>query len=333
MKVVVSGITPVGCTAAALLADAGENVFLTGRPEKIERVKGKKLTVRQVWDGRVISADVPVALHPPFVPDVLIFANRVQDTLSSAEMLLPYAGEATVATIQYGTKTEQIVASVFPRDRIVTCVLTLGANCYVPGEVTLNFKGFMVVGRAYDAPGWREEQVLELMSNVFNTRRGNKIAHFNCTRLLLNLPYCIPGIIGEKVQKAFLDPGVAAVAVLLLKEGMDIIKRDVHIEALPDFDEDRLNELVNSPLPEAAAKFMQVVASLSQVPCEGPVLGSIERGELSEVDYQNGEMVNIARAMGRGAPLNSLMVRLVHEVEESGRFIPKDDFLNYVKNV
>jgi 2-dehydropantoate 2-reductase len=333
MKVVVSGITPVGCTAAALLADAGEDVFLTGRAEKIERVKGKKLTVRQVWDGQVISADVPVALHPPFVPDVLIFANRVQDTLSSAEMLLPYAGEATVATIQYGTKTEQIVASVFPRDRIVTCVLTLGANCYVPGEVTLNFKGFMVVGRAYDAPGWREDQVLELMSNVFNTRRGTKIAHFNCTRLLLNLPYCIPGIIGEKVQKAFLDPDVAAVAVLLLKEGMDIIKRDVHIEALPDFDEDRLNELVNSPLPEAAAKFMQAVASLSQVPCEGPVLGSIERGELSEVDYQNGEMVNIARAMGREAPFNSLMVRLVHEVEKSGRFIPKDDFLNYVKKI
>jgi 2-dehydropantoate 2-reductase len=333
MKVAVSGITPVGCTTAALLAAAGEDVFLTGRAEKIEQVKGKKLTVRQVWDGQVISADVPVARHPPFVPDVLIFANRVQDTLSSAERLLPYAGEATVATIQYGTKTEQIVASVFPRDRIVTCVLTLGANCYVPGEVTLNFKGFMVVGRAYDAPGWREEQVLELMSDVFNTRRGKKIAHFNCTRLLLNLPYCIPGIIGEKVQKAFLDPGVAAVAVLLLKEGMDIIKRDVHIEALPDFDEDRLNELVNSPLPEAAAKFMQVVASLSQVPCEGPVLGSIERGELSEVDYQNGEMVNIARAMGRQAPLNSLMVRLVHEVEESGRFIPKGDFLNYVKNV
>lgn len=333
MKVAVSGITPAGCMTAALLADAGEDVCIVGTLGKIARVKGKDLTVRQVWDGKVISSDVPVSLYPPFVPDVLVFADRVQDTLAAAERLLPYAGEATLATIQYGTKTEQIVAKIFPRDRIVTCVLTFGANCATPGDVTLNFKGYMVIGRAYDAPDWREDKVMELMSGAFSTRRGKKIAHFNCTRLLLNLPYCIPGIIGEKVQKAFMDPDVSEVAVLLLKEGMDIIKKDVHIEALPDFDEDSLNELVNSPLPEAAANFMLAVASLSRVPCEGPVLGSIERGELSEVDYQNGEMVKIAKAGGREAPLNSLMVRLVHEVEERGRFIPKDDFLNCVKNL
>ncbi|MGC2424155.1 MAG: 2-dehydropantoate 2-reductase N-terminal domain-containing protein [Nitrospirota bacterium] len=333
MKVAVSGITPAGCMTATLLADAGEDVCIVGTPEKLARVAGKKLTVRQVWDGKVISSSVPVSLYPPFVPDVLVFADRVQDTLAAAERLLPYAGEATVATIQYGTKTEQIVGKIFPRDSIVTCVLTFGANCATPGDVTLNFKGYMVIGRAYDAPDWREDNVMELMSGAFSTRRGKKIAHVNCTRLLLNLPYCIPGIIGEKVQKAFLDPDVAEVAVLLLKEGMDIIKKDVHIEALPDFNEDSLNELVNSPLPEAAANFMLAVVSLSRVPCEGPVLGSIERGELSEVDYQNGEMVNIARAIGREAPLNSLMVRLVHEVERTGRFIPKDEFLSYVKKI
>lgn len=333
MKVAVSGITPAGCLAATLLADAGEDVCLLGAPEKIARVAGKAMTVRQVWDGKLISADIPVSTYPPFVPDVLVFADRVQDTLSAAKKLLPYAGEATVATIQYGTKTERIVAKIFPRDRIVTCVLTFGANCGTPGDVTLNFKGYMVIGRAYHAPAWREEKVMELMSGAFSTRLGKKIAHVNCTRLLLNLPYCIPGIIGEKMQKAFMDPDVSEVAVLLLKEGMDLIKNDVHIEALPDFDEDRFNELVNSPLPEAAANFMLAVGSLSRVPCEGPVLGSIERGELSEVDYQNGEMVNIARAMGREAPLNSLMVRLVHEVEKSGRFIPKEEFFKYIKEM
>ncbi|MHB8174015.1 MAG: ketopantoate reductase family protein, partial [Nitrospirota bacterium] len=187
MKVAVSGITPIGCTCAALLSEAGEDVCLLGSPEKLDRISGKGLTVRQAWDGKVISTDVHASLYPPFAPDVLVFADRVQDTLSAAERLLPYCREATVATIQTGTKTEQVVAHVFPRDSIITCVLTIGANCALPGEVTLNFKGYMVIGRAYDAPRWREKMVLKLMSRAFSTRLGEKIAHVNCTRLLLNL--------------------------------------------------------------------------------------------------------------------------------------------------
>ncbi len=332
MKVAISGITPPGCTIAALLAEAGEEVCLIGPPEKIERIYERILTVRQVWDGRVISVDADMAPYPTFSPDVLVFAERVQDTLSAAEKLLPYCREATVATIQEGTKTEQIVAKVFPRDNIVTCVLTLGANCAIPGEVTVNFKGYMVIGKAYDAPGWREDMVMRLMSRAFSTRLGKKIAHFNCTRLLLNLPYCIPAIIGETVQKTFTNPQMAEVAALLLKEGMTIIKKaGVHIEALPDLDEKSLHDLVDSPLPEASRKFMEAVASLSGCPCEGPVLGSLERGEPSEVDYQNGELVKIAKALGRDAPLNELMVRLVHHIEKTWRFMSKKEFLACVR--
>ncbi len=332
MKVAVSGITPPGCAIAALLSEAGEEVCLLGPPEKIERVYEKILTVRQVWDGRVISVDVDMSPYPPFAPDILVLAERVQDTLSAAERLLPYCREATVATIQEGTKTEQIVARVFPRDNIVTCVLTLGANCAVPGEVTINFKGYMVIGKAYDAPGWREDMVANLMSKAFSTRLGKKIAHFNCTRLLLNLPYCIPGIIGETVQNTFADPEMAEAAVLLLKEGMKIIRKaEVHIETLPDMDDKSLHDLIDAPLHEASRKFMEAVASLSRCPCEGPVLGSIENGETSEIDYQNGELVKIAKALGRDAPLNELMVRLVHHVEKTWRFMTKEEFLACVR--
>ncbi len=332
MKVAISGITPVGCACAALLSEAGEDVCLLGTQEKLDRISGKKLNMRQTWDGKEISTDIYASLYPPFTPEVLVFADRVPDTLPAAQRLLPCSREATVATIQTGTKTEQIVARVFPRDNIVTCVLTIGANCALPGEVTLNFKGYMVVGKAYDAPRWREDVVLELMSRAFNARLGSKIAHYNCTRLLLNLPYCIPGIIGESMQRTFLDPDIAEAAVLLLREGMKIIKKaGVHIEALPDFDEEKLNELLGLPLPEAAWKFLEAVAALSPVPCDGPILGSLERGEPSEVDYQNGELVKIAGAMGRDAPLNELMVRLVHQVEKTWRFMSKEEFLNCVR--
>lgn len=330
MKVAVIGITPIGCTIACLLKLGGTDVTIIGPADRAEMIAEMGITIRQSWDGITINAPVPSADSLDFAPDIVVFAANTQDTGPWAEKLAPYIKESTVATVQYGNKTEQIIAKALPhvRDNIVTCVLTIGAICHRPGDVTLNFKGHMVVGRAYNASEEDVELIMALMGRLFITHRGDKIAHYNCTRLLLNLPYCIPGIIGEKVQTAFMDHDIAKVAVLLLKEGTRIIKKaGVHIEPLPDFDKERLNKLLSLPLDEAAVRFGEIVMSMSRLPCEGPVLGSIEQGELSEIDYQNGEMVKIAREAGYPTPLNGLVVSLVHRVEKTRQFLPKEEFL------
>ena len=331
MKIAVIGITPVGCTVACLLQDAGYDVTIVGPPEKVRRIAETGMTVRQVWDGREIHAAVHAATSLTEKPGLLIFGERQQHTAAAAALVAPLAGDATIATVQYGTKTEQIVARVLPRDNIVTCMLTLGAACRDAGDVTLNFKGHMVIGKAYAAPGWRVEQVEGVMSKAFDTVLADKIAHYNCTRLLLNLPYCVPAIVGEKVQKAFSDLSIAKVAVMLLKEGIKVIEEaEVHIEPLPDFNESSLRSLLSVPIDEAAARFSEMMLHISKVPCQGPVLGSIEQGEQTEVDYINGELVKMADVMGYPAPLNALMVELVHRVEREKRFLGKPEFLEAV---
>lgn len=328
MDVAVIGITPVGCTIACLLAHSGYGVTIVGPSEKAWKINAAGITVRQVWDGISITSAVKAATGLTRTPGLIVFATRMQDTHAAALQAVPYAGDATIATIQYGTKPEQVVALTLPRDNIVTCVLTMGATCYSPGDVTLNFKGHMVVGRAYDTPEWRVDQVLAVMGNVFTTHKGFKIAHYNCTRLLLNLPYCIPAIIGEPVQLAFMDHDMAKVAVMLLKEGISVIEAaGVHIEPLPDFNENSLKALLAAPIEEAAVRFGEIIMKMSRIPCQGPVLGSIEQGELTEIDYINGEVAKIAQVFGMPTPLNSLMVSLVHTVEREGRFLSKAAFM------
>lgn len=334
MDIAVYGITPVGCTISALLSRAGHDVTIIGPEDKALKISSGGITVRQVWDGSTITAPVRARTGLDHATELIVFATRMPDARAAALDASAHAGDATIATIQYGTKPEQVVSKALPRDNIVTCVLTLGATCYSPGDVTLNFKGHMVVGKAYDAPEARVDSVLAVMGGAFTVHKGFKIAHYNCTRLLLNLPYCIPGIIGEKVQKAFGDPAVAEVAVLLLKEGIAVIEEaGVHIEPLPDFNESSLKALLASPMDEAAVRFGEITMNMSKIPCQGPVLGSIEQGEPTEIDYINGELVKIADVLEMPVPLNSLMVKLVHEVERSGRFMTKAEFLAAVKSV
>jgi 2-dehydropantoate 2-reductase len=49
----------------------------------------------------------------------------------------------------------------------------------------------------------------------------------------------------------------------------------------------------------------------------------LTRGRRTEVDELNGEIVRIAQAHGRDAPLNRRIVELVHEVEGAGKGSPK----------
>ena len=333
MNAAVFGITPFGCTIACLLKEAGVDVAIIGPAAKAAQVNQIGLTVRQTWDGKVITASVPALANLDFTPEVAVFATKTQDTLEAATAASPWLSGSIIATIQYGTKIEQIVARVLPRDNIVTCVLTMGANCHGAGDVTLNFKGDMVIGKAYGASDEKVDKLVEIMGMIFTVHKAAKIAHFNCTRLLLNLPYCIPAIIGEKVQTAFADIEVSKVAILLLQEGIKVIEEaEVHIENLPDFSEASLKTLLAAPLDLAALHFGDLVRMMSKTPCEGPVLGSIEHGEVSEIDYQNGEVVKIAEILGFPTPLNSLMVELVHELENTNRFISKKHFLSKVSD-
>jgi 2-dehydropantoate 2-reductase len=57
----------------------------------------------------------------------------------------------------------------------------------------------------------------------------------------------------------------------------------------------------------------------------GSILQSIKRGKSTEVDYMNGEIVNLGKKMGVPTPVNSLIVGLVHQVETTGKFLTVDE--------
>ncbi len=54
----------------------------------------------------------------------------------------------------------------------------------------------------------------------------------------------------------------------------------------------------------------------------GSTWQSIRRGSRTEIDYLNGEIVALGEKIGHRTPYNAHVVRLVHEVEESGEFYP-----------
>ena len=64
-----------------------------------------------------------------------------------------------------------------------------------------------------------------------------------------------------------------------------------------------------------------IIESVGEQHTLGSMLQSIKRGKSTEVDYMNGEIVNLGKNNGIPTSVNSLIVGLVHEVETTGKFL------------
>jgi 2-dehydropantoate 2-reductase len=153
-------------------------------------------------------------------------------------------------------------------------------------------------------------------------------------KIFVNANNCIPAILGRSMQESFSDLEISSISIAIWKEGLDIVNRcGIDLSPLPDFPLERLLKLTALPTQEAAKVFSGIMASLSKEPLYGSVLQSIKRGKGSEIDYINGEFVNLAKTNNLAAPLNEELVRMVHQVEATKTFFTKEELLNNTKGL
>ena len=150
----------------------------------------------------------------------------------------------------------------------------------------------------------------------------------------VNANNCIPALLGMSMQEAFSDARVSSIAMAIWREGLAIVKKaGIALSSLPDFPLERLEKLVGLPLAEAAKIYSGIMTNLSKEPLYGSIYQSIKRGRPSEIDYINGEFVDLAKKNGAAAPLNEKLVKMVHQVEETKRFFTKEELLYKTKGL
>ena len=103
--------------------------------------------------------------------------------------------------------------------------------------------------------------------------------------------------------------------------------------SLPGFPVENLTKFTTMPSGQAAEIFSSLMKNLSKDPLYGSILQSIMRGKLSEIDYINGEFVRLAEENNLQAPLNKILVEMVHQVEASGRFLSKEDLIQRTREL
>jgi len=150
---VVQGAGSLGSLFGGLLATAGEDVTLLGRPgEHLDRIADDGLVVEHPDGGETTTAP-GTATDPTVVADadLVVVCVKSYDTADAARDLADYHDGADVLSLQNGLGNAETLAEHVPPGAVVAGTTTHGAVLAAPGVVRHAGEGDTTVGR-YFAP-------------------------------------------------------------------------------------------------------------------------------------------------------------------------------------
>lgn len=333
MKIVVLGAGAIGSLAAGYLRSKGEDVCLIGHPGSIKPIKAKGLEISGVRGNFDIKIAVSEKLD--FKPGLVILTTKTQDIDSALENNLKFIQDTTILTTQNGIRADNIVAKYVPKENIISSIIMFGSTYLEPGKVVHNFEGSWILGRIFN--GKSDGKIIDIsrvLDKAFTTIISEDMKGMKYLKIFVNANNCIPAILGLSMQDTFKDPEMSRISINIWKEGLGIVsKAGINLVSLPGFPLENITKLTSLPSTEAAKIFSGIMSNLSKEPLYGSILQSIKRGRVSEIDYINGEFVNLAKENNSSTPLNKKLVEMVHLVETTNRFFTKEELLNNTKGL
>ena len=333
MRTAVIGAGAIGCLAAGYLKEKCEDVTLIGRSETVRAVKEKGLAIAGVRGNFLIRISISETLN--YIPDLVILATKTQDIEAALKDNLHLLHNSLVLTVQNGIQADTLVAEYISPDKIISSIVMFGATTLEPGKVLHNFEGSWILGSIFKPYPSEDMLCLSLvLDKAFPAVISEDIKGMKYLKIFVNANNCLPAIIGKSMQEVFSDLVISRISIAIWKEAFEIFdKLRINLVSLPGFPVENITKLTSMQSDQAAGVFSHLMNSLSREPLYGSILQSIMRGKLSEIDYINGEFVRIASQNNMQAPLNKVLVDMVHEVENSGRFFSKDDLVQRTKEL
>ncbi|MGN6325518.1 ketopantoate reductase family protein [Pseudolysinimonas sp.] len=324
MRISIIGSGAVGGTLAALLHRAGHEVAVTARGENLRAIREHGIRLDGGFGETV--ARVAADRHLTATPELAILATKAQDAEAALRPELEHLAGVPLLVVQNGLGGLVVARRIAPDSPLLGGLALFAASYLEPGHVTITGPNPMIVGAA---PG-TDRAVLDRVAGVLRAAMPievtDDIEGAQWTKLLINHVNALPAITGRSVQEVVAEPALLRVMTASMRETVGVARRAGVRFAPVQGVSGRILELVGLLPLGLGAFFPRLLARrMGSVPNPGSTLQSIRRGQRTEIDYLNGAVVAVAGRLGMPAPVNAGIVRLVHEVEESGRFLAATD--------
>ena len=324
MRIAVIGAGAVGGTLAALLDRAGHDVEVTARGENLAAIKERGLRL----DGGFGDHTAHVEAHETLAwigrpsPELGILATKAQDAAAALRANHDVLGTAPLLVAQNGLGGLEVAHGVLPESPLLGGLALFATSYLEPGRVTVTAALPLIVGAGQGTSPAMLATVAEVMGGALPIEVTDDIVGAQWTKLLINHVNALPAITGLSVQEVIANPALRKIMTASMRETVRVARQlGIRFGKVQGVNGRVLGAIGSAPLA-FGAWFPKVLGSrMGSVPNPGSTLQSIKRGQLTEIDFLNGAVVEAAGAGGIAVPINQQIVNLVHEVERTGEFL------------
>jgi 2-dehydropantoate 2-reductase len=332
VRIAVVGAGAIGGYLASQLERASHHVTVVTRPEYVDTLAHQGIRVR--IRGEMTTTRVQAVDRLRDTPDLLFFTVKTQDLSAACEAVRPVASGVTAVTLQNGVRADSIVASILGPDSIVGGIAMCAVTCLEPGVVTVDVPGWFLVGSPSVASNGRLSAVSRTLRPVVPTFITRNLAGARWSKLIGNLTNGLTAATGLSLADLARHPAGRRLAVEVMREGHRVartagIHLDHQVYGLQPLA--LLQTVVTNLLPvlptDVSARILSLAgrSSLGRADFRGSTWQSLARGKTTEVDYLNGEIVQLGTRLGVATPYNARVLDAVHAAERSKHSMPLDE--------
>ena len=298
MKIAIVGTGAMGSIYAALLGDAGNEVWAIDQwKEHVDAIERKGLRLEGKSGDRTVPIHAATRADSVGPCDVVIIATKAMHVAAAAESAKLLMGPDTlVISIQNGIGGPQIAEDVLGKARVIVGVAAgFGSSIVKPGHAHHNGMGLMRLGEMKGPAVERTERIAKIWSDAgFNVKTFDNIDQLIWEKLICNVCFSGTCAITEwSLGQVMADEDAWRMASGCAKEAFDVAKA----KAIPVDIDDPVKYVhdFGSKMPNAKPSML---------------LDYLD-GRLSEVDYINGAIPTEGEKVGVPAPFNTLVTAVV----------------------
>jgi 2-dehydropantoate 2-reductase len=166
--------------------------------------------------------------------------------------------------------------------------------------------------------GKYENVVKPILSSLnkegFKSRTVQNIEGFLWSKLILNLQNPITALTGQTIKQSILNKTTRQILIATIGEGMNVADNSgIKLEKLPNINPRsilRWLNLFNSSILKIGTRLIRLNEN-----AKNSMAQSLSRGKQTEIDFINGEIVNLAKQNNLKSPINKKLVELVKQAE------------------
>jgi 2-dehydropantoate 2-reductase len=321
-RVAVLGAGLVGVYVGGRLASAGAPVTLVGRARVLEELRAHGLHLTD-WAGADVRLP-PEALAPRGLTlteepgavagaDLVLLCVKSPATEEAADLLARHARPGTpVLALQNGVSHLERLRKRLPALRVVAGMVPFNVARRGPGHYHQGTEGSLLA--ADDAALGPAVRTVFAAAGLPLALRADMPAVL-WGKLVINLNNAINALSGLPLVEQLAQRDFRRCLALCQAEALGVLARaGVRTEDATRLPTRALPHLLR--LPDALYRTLAARGVRMDPHARSSMADDLERGRPTEVEHLNGEVVRLARGVGRAAPVNARVVAHVHAAEQ-----------------